>query len=887
MDRVWPLIGRAEELGFVEAAMRRRTGARGVVLAGSAGVGRTRLAQEAVRGAGRRCGGTTIWATATATARHIPLGAFAGHLGGLGEDPARVLHHAAEALLSGVGDGGLVVGVDDAHLLDHHSALLVHQLTTQDRARLVLTVRSGEPAPDAVTALWKEGTLERLELQPLSVPATHELLAAVLGGPPDSALSAAMWRLTRGNVVFLRHVVEAERAAVRLREVRGVWRWAARHEISAALADLIDAQMGMLTPPVRDVVDLLALGEPLGMPLLCRLADPAAVEEAEAGGLILVERDGDRHSVRLAHPLYGETRRARIGTVRARRLRGAVAAALAAAGTRRPDDALQLATLALDSDYEPGPTLLTAAARRAAELADRGLAGRVARAAVAAGGGFEAQLLVVASLTPDVPPPDADLEFAALTTLATDDDALVRATVLRVLHLAFDAARPDEAQAVLRAAERGAGTPEAALQLCAVRGHLAGALGRPAEAVAAASAALSSPTLPDEAVVLAACGLIGAMGMLGRADRIPAVAARAEPAAARLTGLAHLRLSLARATSGALRLAGRLDEASSVANGRHGSDRHGTAGHGADRHGADRHGTGGAELSAYLMGEAALSRGRLGDAVRWLREARAGLAESGGAGGVLFLNLVALARALALRGDVDDARMALAEAEAERHPAMVTVEPELLLTRAWITAMEGSVVAAVCLAREAAVLAAAGWQPAGEVLALQHAVCLGDETAADRLAVLSATVTGPRAPAAAAHAAALAAGEGDALRAACARWERIGDLTAAVHAAAQAAAAYTRRGRRGAALLASATAQRIAEAGGFARPPVLAAIEWPSPLTGREREIVALAARGLANKAIAERLGVSVRTVEGHLYRAGAKLGVTSRAGFADVLRVA
>ncbi len=51
----------------------------------------------------------------------------------------------------------------------------------------------------------------------------------------------------------------------------------------------------------------------------------------------------------------------------------------------------------------------------------------------------------------------------------------------------------------------------------------------------------------------------------------------------------------------------------------------------------------------------------------------------------------------------------------------------------------------------------------------------------------------------------------------------------------------------------------------------------PSPLTARERDVVVLAARGLANKAIARELGISPRTVEGHLNHVFEKLGTTSR----------
>jgi DNA-binding NarL/FixJ family response regulator len=60
----------------------------------------------------------------------------------------------------------------------------------------------------------------------------------------------------------------------------------------------------------------------------------------------------------------------------------------------------------------------------------------------------------------------------------------------------------------------------------------------------------------------------------------------------------------------------------------------------------------------------------------------------------------------------------------------------------------------------------------------------------------------------------------------------------------------------------------------------------PLPLTAREREILTLAARGLSNKALAERLTVSVRTVEGNLYRAGLKLGVSERTGSASWIEV-
>jgi hypothetical protein len=138
------------------------------------------------------------------------LGAFAATLGVVGPDLARLVRQASDALLAGAGRPGVIVGVDDAHLLDELSAVLVHQMVLRRAATVVLTLRVGETAPDAATALWKDGHLPRLELDPLSQTETATLVEARLGGPVDSAAARRLRSITQGNPLYPRQLVDGE-----------------------------------------------------------------------------------------------------------------------------------------------------------------------------------------------------------------------------------------------------------------------------------------------------------------------------------------------------------------------------------------------------------------------------------------------------------------------------------------------------------------------------------------------------------------------------------------------------------------------------------------------------------------------------------------------------
>jgi DNA-binding NarL/FixJ family response regulator len=109
-------------------------------------------------------------------------------------------------------------------------------------------------------------------------------------------------------------------------------------------------------------------------------------------------------------------------------------------------------------------------------------------------------------------------------------------------------------------------------------------------------------------------------------------------------------------------------------------------------------------------------------------------------------------------------------------------------------------------------------------------------------------------------------------------FERIGTRRYATEAAADAARAFLEAGRHDSARRAAARSRELFIEGQGGIRPVIDGLAGPAvELSPREAQLVELAKQGLTNVQIAERLVLSTRTVESHLYRAMQKLGVSDR----------
>jgi DNA-binding CsgD family transcriptional regulator len=868
--RSWPLIGRSEEVAFCRTLFARREGS-GIVVTGAAGVGKTRLAKEVVRAA-EDAGYATVRVTATEAGRAIPLGPFA-HLLPPDADVAPTLLHlllrAREAIVTREDGRPVALLVDDAHLLDAASAMLVEQLAAANEATVVATVRTGEPAPDAVVALWKDHGCEYLELQPLSLEETGLLVESVVGGEVDGETKHRLWDASRGLPLIMRELILDGLERHFLIARGGLWHWRGPLQSGGRLLELIGARIGYLDGHEQALLQLVALGEPLSWSLL-ETSETEAADDLIRRGLLAAERDGRRLEVRLAHPLFGESVRASMAATRDSTLQRRLADAFEATGLRRSGDLLRYAVWRVESGGTAAPELLLGAATVAFSRVDPVLSERLARAAAEVGGGFPAELEVAEALISQQRFAEADAMLVPLAAKARTDEEQASVARARGRNLVFGFGRGAEAADVLAGAKRLITDEALRLELELFRCLALSSVGRWAEVASAAYALFE--VADDDRDLRLNVGAVAAHALMevGRVEDALGVVARCEPfaeqdfdRARQLVPVPILHSNFLHVRTLALLYAGRLAEAEAAARGAYDLFVGGRA-------------TASTAVTATGCGLVAMVQGDIERASRWFREAAALLSEADSV--MLPWAHTYTARALGQAGDAAGTKSALAAAEEARNPAAWAGDEDLLLARAWAAAAEGALtearewtIAAAELAEERGGLTAA-------FLAANELVRLGDPaTGAARLSRLAGDVQGLLVIACAEHARAILTRDSGRIESAASAFTELGALLWAAEAESAAASAHREAGREASARAAAARAALLLERCGGARTPALALAGPVEELTAREREIAAMAAGGASNRDIASRLVVSVRTVENHLQRVYRKLGVGNR----------
>lgn len=841
---------------IVEAAEDPDT--RLVLLIGEAGVGKSFLLDAVAE----RLGADRAWGVAALA--EVP-GSSLAHL----VAPAGTLPELIREVLLTVKQR---LCVDDLDLCDPLSLALVERLLREPDRMVVATARtSGGRAPESVRDLAREPGTRVVEVGDLSREDLDAFVADRLGGPVDEGLGAELWRRTTGNPLYATQVLAAARADGTVVERDGVWTSPAPLPVPTTLRDAVTDRVAALGDAAAEAAQWLA---GLGRVPVARVETggrTGAVRQLLDAGIVTV----DEAEVAFAHPLFAEVVWAGTDVLRRREV---LREHVEAERRQRNPDAIRLAVLGLEVGDEVPPESLLAAARLATGGTDVEAALRLALAALAGAKGEtrveSAALAADALMQLGRAEEAATLLERELTATRPGPHAILLAGLL---HIVMTWGRGDERAAAAMLAQQARRYPRWTPVVREVFGFIeADGLtyaGRPGEALA----------LTERLKVGGAWKVLGKLTPLGRL--LPQVQARiVQSRAHALTQLGRSEEAVAQLTSGQIgvRLA-ELEELIPSWRGNYYS----ILSHASREAGDPRMAleqamqayaatldTGfvwGRAWAACNVAASWLQIGDLDRAEEWVRRcvdaARAGSLADCERVGVMLGSVVEGSRGRVLDPAYVDRLASLPAATGFLHH-------QYPIGAAWRAHAEGRVAEAESIMAEG--LDAAERDGSGLAVAF---VChewlrLGRPVAlADRLA--AARTTGALTTARLA----LLRGAQDAdpvrLVEATEEFERHGMPLFAAESAALAAGLST--GREAAALTRRAVA--LAAEVGSPRTPLLARLDGegaPDPLTRRERQTAELATT-MSNAEIAAHLTVSLRTVENHLARAYAKLGIAGR----------
>ncbi len=730
----WPLVARSALDPLVDTLNANPAG---VALVGNEGVGKTSLAAQAAERLGR---GEPLWVAGTLAQSSVPFGAFGPlldvHDAG---KPAALIQAAADSIRAQADSRPIII--DNARLLDPLSASLVYHLAQDATSPLIVTVRSVLRIPQVVGALWGDGLLQRLEVIPLDGQEAAAVVTAA--GGTDAEM---LYRRSAGNPLHLRMLLTTGGT-------------------EETLAAAIDHYLGTLRPPVRRLLALLCVFEPLSRTDLVALSDAATLDEAIAGEAVLVRRICGAEFVYASHPLFLERLATMLDRAEVQHLRTAVAAQLATSPSRTPADRLGRTLIALQGDGPVDCDAVVGAAQEALQLGDIALAERLARGVLERGEHFDARLALSSALAWQGRGWEAESVLAAVDPATMSEDQMMAWALPRAANQFWMLSEPERATTFLQNVRRKVGEASSHITLDALSATFAMNAGNVRRAVEVADEVLGHADAPSMAVAWAASAAALSSARIGRFDAVGPAIARAM--AAEYPGL--LRFTIGLAETSTLLMQGQVDAAQDAA----------------------RRFTDFAELAQpgraigeVLLAQVLLARGDAAAAADLLRPAADTLARTGYSWGPLAL--MYLTTALGYQGEIAESGKALARAQSRHGTKSAMFAPELGIARAWRLATIGDRHAAITAARDAARTAKRSGQLAVAVRAWHEATRLGDRRAADALSGIAGLVVCEYTDLALAHARALAAADPAALTAAAERLTAAGFNGAATDARRQA-----------------------------------------------------------------------------------------------------
>lgn len=260
------------------------------------GGGRTwfcRKVHEKLELSGRR----VYWLSGTWALRQTPFGAMGSEIAEI--PPPTDFHRFAQSLARSSLDGQPpIVIIDDAHLLDSFSVALIENLRSRVEFSTLVSyptsvkVLSDWPPPDRqIIEGWSD---VGIQLSPLPFESVSELASHYLGGPVSTQLAGRLFAMGAGNPLITTDILRTARWANLLAFRQGVWLSPSENLWTPQLHRIAEAYLQELDVNQRELLLALAIAGPMPYgELTGRLGSDRLLELEQAGFITLL--DGEEH----------------------------------------------------------------------------------------------------------------------------------------------------------------------------------------------------------------------------------------------------------------------------------------------------------------------------------------------------------------------------------------------------------------------------------------------------------------------------------------------------------------------------------------------------------------------------------------------------------------
>ncbi|MDQ0279266.1 DNA-binding NarL/FixJ family response regulator [Arthrobacter silviterrae] len=306
--QVWASFARQREMDQTLAAINDPA-TYGAVVVGPWGVGKTTLARAVEAQLADTTHVVRLFGSGAETSvAYASLAVWMARLApGAADSPASIIH-GLDRLIHDDADGrDVLLVIDDLPALDPMSVGVVMHLLLSGGAKALVLARDAGQLPEDLVWLAKDGLLSELRLDYFNRAEVGELVAKATKTMVSASAVTALHKASNGIPLVLQALFREQVASGSLKLRRGVWVLSGRvnADPGSALADIVRTRLGRESEAVRLGVEKLSLLGTAPLSIVSAALGQETVWEMEERGFLAIDAAG-RHHARLSERYVGE-----------------------------------------------------------------------------------------------------------------------------------------------------------------------------------------------------------------------------------------------------------------------------------------------------------------------------------------------------------------------------------------------------------------------------------------------------------------------------------------------------------------------------------------------------------------------------------------------------